>query len=132
MMRHLRETSAQTAARFIASYRRNCSRLKQPGVKCTCALCKPPRYKAEWKAERKATKREHEASLLEEVMLEQAPHYEFIPSDLFRRVRDEYGTCSDRRLWRALRALVECGSLERFAYGSYRRPRLIERAGRAA
>jgi hypothetical protein len=48
-----------------------------------------------------------------DTLLEVVTRFPQRPGEIFEALRDTWGTCDERRLWRALRALVERGLVER-------------------
>lgn len=93
-------SSAQSAARFLASYQRR--PMSASGI-----LGRPTPA---------------DTMCLREIMLDHVGYFPRRPERIFDEVHNDYGSCHERRLWRTLAWLVAAGKIVQVSEG-YRRPR---------
>lgn len=79
-------------------------------------------------APKKAARTSSDTSLLREIVLEHVGRRPVPAAELFERVRDDFGSCGTRRLWRALAWQVARGAIIRI--GAFRQPEGYVRAPR--
>lgn len=92
------QSSSETSARFLASFEARAGDLAQPRP----VTGRPSR---EWS--------HSDTVLIREVLLGKVKRYPRSALELFQDVLDDFGSCHERRLWRALRWLLERGRIAR-------------------
>jgi hypothetical protein len=96
----LTESSADAAARFIRSFTSPTRRVASFDVRCTDDDA--------WK-----DRRYDDTTCLRAVIVGKLGRHPKTAVELFAEVRDDFGSCDERRLWRQLAWLVEHGQVER-------------------